>query len=184
LLSRLRAFASRQLPAVLGFGSFTSRKTDTKTVSLLFLVRRFVCLVSDQIDLLRVPLIFLFLQRKETAEMGVGQSNLNRSNSDDHQSGDCKPCFFFRSPLRSNDIMGSPMPETPVVVRRKRNQAINSFQEERRNNPVFSSQYLGLEKEVLKEPDGIGSRETKHRAQVYEGKVSSFLYIFGLHLTN
>jgi serine/threonine protein kinase len=101
--------------------------------------------------------------------MGGGQSNLHRTNSEYDKAGDCNPCFLFRSPLRSNDRIGSPMPETPVVHRRKRDEAINVLHEERRKNPAYSSKYFGIEKEV-EEPKK--RQENGHKAQVHEGNVS------------
>lgn len=108
-------------------------------------------------------------------KMGGGQSNLNRANSDDEEFGDCQPCFLFKSPLRlSNDPIGSPMPDTPVIDRRKRDEAISAYCTERRTNPIYSSKYFGLEKEVLQDPNAP-KEESEFRAEVYEGKVSAFL---------
>ena len=62
--------------------------------------------------------------------MGAQQSS--GSNDDD-----CRPCFAFPSVFRrrdnSNDLLGSPLPDTPVSRRKRRE---------------FSSRYDGLEKEV------------------------------------
>eukprot|EP00980_Cylindrotheca_fusiformis_P004814 scaffold1028_cov135-Cylindrotheca_fusiformis.AAC.24 len=93
--------------------------------------------------------------------MGGGQS---RSNDD--EGGKCKPCFLFNSPLSSNDPFGSPLPETPVAVRRKRNDAIEIWREQRKSDPAYSSKYFGIEKEVIK-PKPV--KENESRAQVYEG---------------
>lgn len=91
--------------------------------------------------------------------MGVKQSNLN--------SEDCKPCFFLPSPLRSRDPMGSPIPDTPLFHRRKRDEYMrNALREERRHNPIFSSKYTGLEKEVEQQE----SKHNEIRAEVYQGK--------------
>jgi hypothetical protein len=106
--------------------------------------------------------------------MGGKQSNLNRSGSDASE-GDCQPCFFFRAPFRSEDPIGSPMPETPVQHRSKRIEAVkNALRGEKRDNPVFSSKYLGLEKEVdYRSKSSLdGSSESECQAEVHEGKVS------------
>jgi len=50
-------------------------------------------------------------------------------------SDGCHPCFAFRAPFKRylNDPLGSPLPDTPISKRKKRD---------------FSSRYSGLEKEV------------------------------------
>ena len=96
---------------------------------------------------------------------------MNRAD-DSSEMEVCNPCFFFKSPLRSKDPIGSPMPDTPLHHRRKRNEYLL---EERRNNPIFSSKYLGLEKEV--EPPVELSKENEYMADVYEGKVSSCMLL-------
>lgn len=101
--------------------------------------------------------------------MGGGQSNLNQKNSEYDEAGVCKPCFLFDSPLRSKDAIGSPMPETPVVHRRKRDEAISALREERRTDPVYSSKYFGIEKEVVEPKKQI---KNVRRAEVHEGEVS------------
>ena len=61
----------------------------------------------------------------------------------------CKPCFFLVNGFNTNirklpfarknsDAMGSPIPDTPLHLRRRR----------MNDDPVYSSTYLGLEKEV------------------------------------
>ena len=64
--------------------------------------------------------------------------------------------------------MGTPLADTPVVIRRKRDDAISTMQEEK-SDPVYSSQYFGIEKEVEAKPSQ--SNGTSSRAIVYEGKV-------------
>jgi hypothetical protein len=65
--------------------------------------------------------------------------------------------------------MGTPMPETPLVDRRKRDAAITKIQEDPKTDPVYSSQYFGIEKEV----DPNSSRNHRSgRAIVHEGQVS------------
>ena len=109
--------------------------------------------------------------------MGGKQSNLNRTDSDASSTGECEPCFLFRSPFRSNDPIGSPMPETPVHHRQKRNQAIkNALRGDQKNSPAFSSKYIGLEKEVdYRSKSSLEDQENECRAEVHEGKVSTFL---------
>jgi hypothetical protein len=106
--------------------------------------------------------------------MGGQQSNLKRSDSDASSTGECEPCFLFRSPFRSKDPIGSPMPETPVHHRQKRNQAIkNALRGDQKNKPAFSSKYIGLEKEVDSK-SALEEQENEYRAEVHEGKVSIF----------
>ena len=103
--------------------------------------------------------------------MGVGQSSLNRAD-DSSETEVCSSCFFLTSPLRSKDPIGSPMPDTPLHLRRKRNEYLL---QDRRDNPIFSSKYLGLEKEV--EPIVELSKENEYKADVYEGKVSRYILL-------
>jgi hypothetical protein len=65
-----------------------------------------------------------------------------------------QPCFFFQSPFKgknSNDLLGSPVPDTPMAHRKQREKALRSEfsqnKNNRNNNPIFSSRYNGLEKE-------------------------------------
>ena len=63
-----------------------------------------------------------------------------------------QPCFFFQSPFKgknSNDLLGSPVPDTPMAHRKQREKALRSELSQNRNsnNPIFSSRYNGLEKE-------------------------------------
>ena len=98
---------------------------------------------------------------------------MNESSSDKSKDGeDCEPCFLFRKPFKgSEDPIGSPLPDTPVNQRRKK--AIDQVRGiNRRDDTIFSSKYVGLEKEVvnpsqrsLEEPAGV------HHAEVHEGKV-------------
>mmetsp|Transcript_26768 Transcript_26768/g.65101 ORF Transcript_26768/g.65101 Transcript_26768/m.65101 type:complete len:441 (-) Transcript_26768:298-1620(-) len=100
--------------------------------------------------------------------MGGGQSNTSHTDGADDDGAVCKPCFLFNSPIgRSSDPMGTPMPETPIVHRRKRDAAIDKLREERKSDPVYSSQYFGIEKEV--DPKSSRSNGDK-RAKVHEGK--------------
>ena len=99
--------------------------------------------------------------------MGGEQSSLIRSESDASEDGACQPCFLFKAPFsRSNDAIGSPMPETPLDQRRQQKAVKNALRKANRNNPVFSSKYLGLEKEVVAQSEGA-----KRVAEIHEGKV-------------
>lgn len=107
--------------------------------------------------------------------MGGGQS---RENWEDDDDGVCKPCFLFRAPMPASrtisDPMGSPLPETPMVDRRKREAAITNIQEDTNPDPVYSSQYFGIEKEV----DANASQDNpSSRAVVHEGKVSLTIFL-------
>ena len=109
--------------------------------------------------------------------MGGKQSALIHTTSDvSGDDNDCN-CFFFKLPFKSNDPIGSPMPETPLHQRAKRS-AIKTALNKVRESPVFSSKYGGLEKEVdycSKALSSIEDQENGHRAEVHEGKVSIIL---------
>lgn len=98
--------------------------------------------------------------------MGGAQSSLG--NGAEH--GVCGPCFAKAPFARSADPIGSPMPETPVHARRKKFAVEDAMRGQDRNNPVYSSKYSGLEKEV--EPK---KKESGNLAQIHEGKVSDRL---------
>ena len=71
--------------------------------------------------------------------------------------------------------MGSPMPDTPIHQREQRKEAIHrAFNGVRRDNPVFSSKYKGLEKEVasFQALPSFGEEENPLFAEVHEGQVS------------
>ena len=77
------------------------------------------------------------------------------------ENGDCHPCFAFNAPFKrnvnSNDPLGSPLPDTPMSQRKKRE---------------FSSRYGGLEKEVSSVSAGKSSLHNKSQtADFYEGAV-------------
>jgi hypothetical protein len=95
--------------------------------------------------------------------MGGQQSSLIRNDSDVQ---DCQPCFFVKAPFRSNDPIGSPLPDTPIAARHRKQAVKNELK-----NTVYSSRYVGLEKEVV--PNGSAdSLNGRHQAEVHEGKVS------------
>ncbi|CAJ1897484.1 unnamed protein product [Cylindrotheca closterium] len=103
--------------------------------------------------------------------MGGGQSH---DNWEDDDNGVCKPCFLFKAPMsrsKRSDPMGTPMPETPIVDRRKRDAAAAKIQESKKTDPVFSSQYFGIEKEVdPKNPKNSAKNNPSGRAIVHEGQ--------------
>ena len=105
---------------------------------------------------------------------------------------ECQPCFFLSILLSSSakkktPVLGSPIPDTPVMERRRRQevvkQATNSLQQHRDVLPPFphaSSRYGGLEKEesssmsftnggFLPPPGGAPSSDDPKPAQIYEG---------------
>ena len=100
--------------------------------------------------------------------MGGNQSSLIRQDSDASERDDCLPCFFLKAPFKaSDDPIGSPMPDTPLDQRRKKTAVKNALRHEHRNNPIFSSKYNGLEKEV------ISQEEKLNQAEIHEGAVRS-----------
>jgi serine/threonine protein kinase len=60
---------------------------------------------------------------------------------------ECKPCFFFSPVARPpSDLIGSPIPDTPMFER-KRRQNIQEAVIRDCDDPLYSSRYEGLEKE-------------------------------------
>lgn len=109
--------------------------------------------------------------------MGGGQSNQRHYDDwDDDDDGVCKPCFLFKPPMsRRSDPMGTPLPETPIQDRRKRDAAMNRWNNEGNTEGVFSSQYFGIEKEV--DPMSSAPSNGNNQAQVHEGNVrAAYLY--------
>lgn len=94
--------------------------------------------------------------------MGSQQSrNTNGADIDHDDDGGgnpCRPCFFFNSPVAgskngkktktSYDPLGSPVPDTPVTARQRKQARQNGIAQGQSKDPVFSSRYGGLEKEV------------------------------------
>ena len=83
-------------------------------------------------------------------------------------NGDCHPCFVFGAPFgrksNSNDPLGSPMPDTPVSRRKRRE---------------FSTQYDGLEKEISTVGQSsfyTSNANVSRTADVHEGSVRDMLY--------
>lgn len=105
--------------------------------------------------------------------MGSKQSKLNREDSDASSVAECEPCFLFRSPFRSNnDPLGTPIPETPLHRRKQRKIAVrDALRGGDRNAPIYSSKYIGLEKEVeSRSKSSLGSQENEYGVQVHKGK--------------
>ena len=89
--------------------------------------------------------------------MGAQQSSVGKD--------DCHPCFGLQAPFKrkvsSNDPLGSPLPDTPMSLRKKRE---------------FSSRYGGLEKEASSAGGSSFIRNTSdgnksRTADVHEGSV-------------
>jgi serine/threonine protein kinase len=106
--------------------------------------------------------------------MGLQQS---RQTNGKNEKADCVPCFFLGSlsnglPGRTKDPMGSPLPDTPLFQRKRRQQAVTEAMR-RDEDPVFSSKYFGLEKETDKmfasNNNGSSFVEEEVGAQVHEG---------------
>jgi tRNA A-37 threonylcarbamoyl transferase component Bud32 len=94
--------------------------------------------------------------------MGGQQSRQTNGNGNGAQNGarkdkqeDCVPCFFlgyFSKHLpgsRASDPIGTPLPETPMFQRKRRQEAVMAAMQ-KDEDPVFSSKYCGLEKETAK----------------------------------
>jgi tRNA A-37 threonylcarbamoyl transferase component Bud32 len=93
--------------------------------------------------------------------MGGQQSRQTNCNGNGTQNGarkdenaDCVPCFFLgyfskHLPGRASDPIGTPLPETPLFQRKRRQQAVKAAMQ-KDDDPVFSSKYCGLEKETAK----------------------------------
>jgi serine/threonine protein kinase len=131
--------------------------------------------------------------------MGVQQSRQTNGSSQNGGGGgarkdereDCVPCFFLGTyfskhlPGRSNDPIGTPLPETPLFQRKRRQQAVKAAMQ-KDEDPVFSSKYGGLEKETAtmfppqnsqnnrsskfqEEPEEEVAADPEASAQVHEG---------------
>ena len=77
----------------------------------------------------------------------------------------CHPCFTFRAPFKRylNDPLGSPLPDTPISKRKKRD---------------FSSRYSGLEKEVSTAGQSsyyTSNANNSRTADVHEGSVRDLI---------
>jgi serine/threonine protein kinase len=87
-------------------------------------------------------------QSRQTNGNGSSQ---NGARKDEH--AECVPCFFlgyFSKHLpgsRASDPIGTPLPETPLFQRKRRQQAVKAAMQ-KDEDPVFSSKYCGLEKET------------------------------------
>ena len=85
---------------------------------------------------------------------------------------DCQTCFALPSPFKRNgnssDPLGSPLPDTPLV---------------RRNKREFSSQYDGLEKELSANSQSsfyISNLYNSRQADVHEGSVCNMILEDGM----
>jgi serine/threonine protein kinase len=75
------------------------------------------------------------------------QQGSNTSDDDNQSLDECKPCFFLGGHRRRDaalDAIGSPLPDTPLMERRRREDVKKAV---RHGIPIFSSRYGGLEKE-------------------------------------
>lgn len=95
-----------------------------------------------------------------------------QSRTQNGRSNECERCFFFLPPpfriqssglgvlssngggggtssSNSNPLLGTPLPDTPVHQRRKREVVQQAMRDEAMSKPLFSSKYFGLEKEPL-----------------------------------
>lgn len=113
---------------------------------------------------------------------GNGGPSMSRMDSEDE---DCRCQGFFCNPpkqeqqKKKKDMLGTPIPDTPLVQRLKRRELLA---ESNREAEVYSSKYFGLEKERssngLKNIESRGSSlydeyERQPSAVVHEGKVRS-----------
>eukprot|EP00529_Nitzschia_sp_RCC80_P022447 CAMPEP_0113485668 /NCGR_PEP_ID=MMETSP0014_2-20120614/24601_1 /TAXON_ID=2857 /ORGANISM="Nitzschia sp." /LENGTH=491 /DNA_ID=CAMNT_0000379319 /DNA_START=273 /DNA_END=1748 /DNA_ORIENTATION=- /assembly_acc=CAM_ASM_000159 len=91
----------------------------------------------------------------------MGSQQSRDVGDDDDDDRPCQPCFFFNSPVarrnrgssgnkkgsNNKDPLGSPLPDTPAAVKKRKQAAANAISNQK-DNPIFSSKYGGLEKEV------------------------------------
>jgi tRNA A-37 threonylcarbamoyl transferase component Bud32 len=103
-----------------------------------------------------------------------------QDTDDDEDDQKCRACFFLfpapKSASGSNatrDLIGSPLPDTPLFERKKRENVKEALQ---RDKEVFLSKYGGMEKELFLSPN-IGSNgrsipsamDNDDEAKIYEG---------------
>eukprot|EP00934_Nitzschia_sp_Nitz4_P004158 Nitzschia sp. Nitz4//scaffold157_size52427//28350//29903//NITZ4_006842-RA/size52427-augustus-gene-0.55-mRNA-1//1//CDS//3329537461//4148//frame0 len=100
--------------------------------------------------------------------MGGQPSSLIRQESERSVDDEvCQPCFFMKKAPFSrptSDPMGTPI-ITPNHSKRKQFPAKESLSQQNRNQPIYSSKYMGLEKEVVSQNSQSGTG-----AQIHEGK--------------
>lgn len=102
----------------------------------------------------------------------MGSQQSRPENQEEDGGGEtCQPCFLFdgfskglRSVAGKSDPIGTPLPDTPVYQRRRREQLQEAL---RKDNAQFSSKYAGLEKEPSEKLNGSITEESC--AQIYEG---------------
>jgi hypothetical protein len=116
--------------------------------------------------------------------MGSQQSTSGKSEA-------CQPCFAFQAPFRqkygnhnNSDPLGSPVPDTPMAQRKQRENGRRN--DNNKENPIFSSRYGGLEKEVdaasrrtnentTKDTLDMMAESQQFRAEIHEGQVGFFV---------
>lgn len=84
------------------------------------------------------------------------------------------PCFgLFCPPIskKKSDLMGSPMPATPLDRLRQRKTAMVAANE----HPTFLSNYSGLEKDTSDEWNDVLPVNGFQQAEVHDGKVRLFI---------
>lgn len=90
--------------------------------------------------------------------------NSTSQNASGSEENECSVCYFVRLPRMQNrlvsDPIGSPMPDTPMSLRKKRFEAQSQVNQ---GGFLRSSRYPGLEKEA-----SSGS-QIEQRAEIYEG---------------
>jgi serine/threonine protein kinase len=98
--------------------------------------------------------------------MGATQSRPTVTTNSKDENRPCQACFWFGqglSSVRRTDPIGTPLPDTPVYQRKKREKMAKAM----RDPTIFSSRYAGLEKEVVEEEDV--TEHARNGAQFYEG---------------
>lgn len=112
--------------------------------------------------------------------MGSTNSRPTQTQGSDREeeSSVCNtPCFFFgnvpnglRKVVGRHDPIGTPLPETPIYQRKRRQQVHQALQEDR-GKEIFSSNYAGLEKELsgLQSSCGSSLLPEEPSAGLYEG---------------
>ena len=151
-----------------------------------------------------------------TAANGVGTKNNNEQSRspayqaherDESGDDDCQCSVFsfcggrsrsgkgrgHRRRQRGSDLLGTPLPDTPLADRRRQRGQDHGYGEPRMPPEIYSSRYAGLEKEpssmyVQQVPQvgakgilGGGSpavmdRQKPHSAQIFEGSVSVYFF--------
>jgi serine/threonine protein kinase len=109
--------------------------------------------------------------------MGGHHSRLEGSPPppDEDGQGPCRPCFFMdrfaknmrKDRVRVLDPMGTPLPETPLFQRKRRQEVHQAL---KKDDPVYSSKYGGLDKEVSSYlAPALNGFTVREEAHVHEG---------------